>query len=495
MPPPADAYDAHPYTDHAYAESHPDRLAVVARLAGWQPPALDGARVLELGCGRGGNLLPMAASAPGASFAGVDLSERQIDEARRIARETGARNVRFERGDAAAFAPAAEHAFVIAHGLCSWVAPDVRRALLRAITSALAPGGVAYVSFNVLPGWYDRLAARDWLRTFARAGEDPRASLEWLRGAISPELADYRRRLEAVAARIGETDPAYAAHEYLAPEHHPQAVGEWLAEARDAGLRYLGDAIPGETALELLSPEAAARAAGLDDGAREALVDFVRNTAFRRALVVREADARARGWTRPARLDAGALSTMRLTTRLAPRGAHEDPGARSERFEAPDGTSLFEADPAARRALHRLAAAAPASLAFAELAEGAGDGGRALGAWLLDLWLGTGAVGLHATQPPLGDAAAERPLASPVARWHARHGGAITNLWHEEVILQDPALREVLTLLDGTRTVADVAHALGADGTAAATLDEASRASLARAAVAALGASALLVRP
>ena len=81
MPPARDAYDDVPYTDHAYAESHPDRLAVVARLSGWDAAHPTTARVLELGCARGGNLLPMAAALPDATLVGVDRAQAQIDEA------------------------------------------------------------------------------------------------------------------------------------------------------------------------------------------------------------------------------------------------------------------------------------------------------------------------------------------------------------------------------------------------------------------------------
>lgn len=72
-----DAYDEQPYTEHAYAETHPSRLAAVARMAQWEAPAIGQATILELGCGRGGNLLPMAAGLPGARFVGIDRSERQ----------------------------------------------------------------------------------------------------------------------------------------------------------------------------------------------------------------------------------------------------------------------------------------------------------------------------------------------------------------------------------------------------------------------------------
>ena len=240
---PADPYDQRPYTDHAYAESHPDRLASVARLSGWEAPDVEAAHVLELGCGRGGNVLPMAAALPGARVVGVDRSRRQIEEARAIATATGLGNARFVE---ASFEEPLEVAgpfdYVVAHGVASWVAPASRRALLGTIAGALAPGGVAYVSFNVLPGWYERMAARDW-RRFDR-GENAGASMRWLVERVSPEHADYRRRLEAVARRVSETDPAYVTHEFLADEHHPQLVSALLAEAAYAGLAYLGDAIP-----------------------------------------------------------------------------------------------------------------------------------------------------------------------------------------------------------------------------------------------------------
>ena len=172
VPATEDPYDRLPYTEHAYAESHPDRLSVVARLAGWAPPDVATARILELGCGRGGNLLPMAAGLPGATLVGVDRSHRQIDEARSIATSAGVSNLTFVEASFEDPLSADPFEFVVAHGVCSWVAPAFRRALLRTIAGALAPSGVAYVSFNVLPGWYERMAARDWLR--AHSGGDAR---------------------------------------------------------------------------------------------------------------------------------------------------------------------------------------------------------------------------------------------------------------------------------------------------------------------------------
>ena len=41
-------------------QTHPDRLATIALLYGMAPRPVDRCRVLELGCGDGSNLIPMA---------------------------------------------------------------------------------------------------------------------------------------------------------------------------------------------------------------------------------------------------------------------------------------------------------------------------------------------------------------------------------------------------------------------------------------------------
>ncbi len=62
------SYDDVPYSAYPYSKSHPDNLAVMATLFGMSPPPADECRVLELGCGSGGNLIPMACALPRSSF-------------------------------------------------------------------------------------------------------------------------------------------------------------------------------------------------------------------------------------------------------------------------------------------------------------------------------------------------------------------------------------------------------------------------------------------
>src|SRR5512140_943143 len=122
----AASYDDLPYGSRAVRESHPSLLAAVARLFGVDAPAPETARVLELGCAEGGNLLPMAVAAPGGRFLGVDFSIRQIEagDARRGA--LGLENVVLRAADVAARGPEiGTYDYVVAHGLWSWVPEPV----------------------------------------------------------------------------------------------------------------------------------------------------------------------------------------------------------------------------------------------------------------------------------------------------------------------------------------------------------------------------------
>src|ERR1044072_9459865 len=92
----ADRYDVIRYPGHAFAQTHPDRVAALATLFGVDAVAPAGCRLLEIGCGHGGNLLGMALALPGASFVGFDLSGRAIALAKARADELGLANLRFE---------------------------------------------------------------------------------------------------------------------------------------------------------------------------------------------------------------------------------------------------------------------------------------------------------------------------------------------------------------------------------------------------------------
>lgn len=148
-------YNQFPYSSHAYPHSAPEQLQAIAHVFGHSAPSVGTARVLELGAAGGGNLIPAAIRNPAMRAVGVDLSDVQVEMARARAHELGLQNIEFVQADLAELEGEAlgEFDYIICHGLYSWVPPQVQEAMLRICGNNLAPGGLAFVSYNTYPGW------------------------------------------------------------------------------------------------------------------------------------------------------------------------------------------------------------------------------------------------------------------------------------------------------------------------------------------------------
>jgi len=143
-------YDEVRYPGRPYPDTHPDRLATIGILFGMTPAPIDRCRVLEVACGDGANLLPMAYALPGSSFLGFDLASAPVEAGRRMALQLGLANLTLETRDLNRFREdAGSFDYIIAHGLYSWIPASLREALLALIASHLAPAGIAFVSYRL----------------------------------------------------------------------------------------------------------------------------------------------------------------------------------------------------------------------------------------------------------------------------------------------------------------------------------------------------------
>ncbi len=425
------------------------------------PPAE--CRVLELGCGDGGNLVPMAVALPGAQFLGIDASERAIARGRAVVETLGLANATLEVAAIERFEPPQEpFDYVIAHGVYSWVEDPVRDRLLELCRAVLADRGIAYVSYNALPGGRLSGALRDML-VFHTAGiDDPaermegaRALLRLLAGSWSDEHdfgAIMRRQAERLLERSDET----LFHDELAAINQPVYFHEFVAHAARHGLQYLAEADFFEMQTGVLPETASDELLRVEDPVRrEQYLDFIKGRMFRQTLLC-GAELEIDRSPQPLIVESLAVSSPA-------RPAGDPDRAGRVTFEGPTGSTLTTDHPFVTRALEQVAGSWPAAVQVRELipAEANDDERAAVCGALLRCYAGN-IVQLHAAPPPLTTSAGERPEASPLARHQARSGELVTNLRHTGVRIEDDLGRRLVVLLDGTRDRAQLLHELAA---------------------------------
>ena len=251
MTSPSNPYDEFPYKCCPIEWAAPERLALASLLHGGPRSPLDHYRVLELGCGNGANLLPLAFYRRHSNFVGIDGAKSQIDlaEARQAALDLS--NLEFIHLD---FLRAAERIsgpfdYIIAHGVFSWVPTEVRDVLFQLCAHHLRPGGLLYLNYNTRPGWNVRGLVREFLlaqtagETSLRArAQAAQAVAAQVVSALSGMEHHYSQLLADEFRFVGEGEISWVGHEFLAADNHPYWRGEFLALARSHGLEYVADA-------------------------------------------------------------------------------------------------------------------------------------------------------------------------------------------------------------------------------------------------------------
>lgn len=347
-----ESYEALPYERLVHRFTHPDRIALAARRRGFEPPGVVGARVLELGCASGDNLVGMAYGLPGATFVGVDLSARQIAAGRRRAEALGLGNVTLVAGDLADVDGRwGEFDYVLVHGVLSWVPEPVRRRVFEVCGERLSERGVAFVSWNALPGWRFRLLVRDVLQAGAGSAREPAERARLARERLALVAANvvepdgpWGRYLAERAAELSEESDADLLHDTLEVENEAFSLREVVARAGAAGLDWLSDAQEPFVPEETWSPEvrAALEAMG-GEVEREELLDVLRERSLRQGLFVRAGAERGLREELPR---PGGEASLALPSVPLSRGAPPSPRprasalARLQAAEGPRVTSL-----------------------------------------------------------------------------------------------------------------------------------------------------------
>ena len=412
----ASPYDAVPYPGHPFAQTHPDRLATLATLFGLRPAPPERCRVLELGCGDGGQ-----PRADGARAARRELRRRSTPRrrrspaARRSPRELGLANLTLEARAIEELSPApGAFDYVIAHGVYSWVPAAVRDRLLAVCRAALRRRAASPTSATT-PCPAGACARRCATCSSSTPPSSPtRASASRRRGRCCASCSRARRAStgsgRSCAARPSACSPAATRRCCTTSSPRSTTPSTSTSSPRTPtrhGLQYLAEADFFEMQIGAASEPAAQALLAIEDPVRrEQYLDFLKARMFRQTLLCR-AELAIDRTPHPE-----VLERLAVSTQAQPRG---EPGADgAQAFAGPTGSTLTTDHPLVIDALDAPRAPGPPRCGCATCSgRGRADDRGALCDALLRSYAAN-LVALHVHPPRL--ATAGRPPAGQRAR-------------------------------------------------------------------------------
>ncbi|MGL4944238.1 MAG: methyltransferase regulatory domain-containing protein [Thermoguttaceae bacterium] len=465
------AYDTVPYESFPYAQSHIAHLFTVGKIFNFAATDCRKCRVLELGCAAGGNIVPMADEFPGSEFYGIDLSPVQIGAGNKIVTELGLKNVKLETVSITDFpADAGKFDYIICHGVFSWVPQEVRDAIFRICRDHLTESGMAFISYNTLPGWGMVKSLRDMMVFHAKRFENVGDKLSQVLALLNfveemqPEGSLMREVIRQEKTRIEGKQVSYFLHEYLEEENNPLYFHEVATEADKNGLQYLADSSSFAT-MYLDNYDARVRDS-LKTGnflEIEQYLDFITNRRFRWSVFVPKGAAITR------EIPLEKIKEFYLKSNglhLAEGSKVPSPLDNSEltfQHTMPQGRTfnLTVNNKFLAAAFLTLCQQTHSPVAFNDVVKMANEtyglnDSAAVEQALLTFGLRVlfaGGISVHAYPSRAVREVSERPLALPIARVLSRQTKIVTTA-HHSVMTIDPFIACLLSLLDGTNDIA-----------------------------------------
>ncbi|MGI9036113.1 MAG: methyltransferase regulatory domain-containing protein [Pyrinomonadaceae bacterium] len=465
------SYDRVLYPNYLHPQTHPDRLATMTKFFGMNPKSVENCRVLELGCGTGSSLLSFAYDLPESEFVGVDLSEKQIELGNAAINAVGLKNLRLAQGDIMQISRETfgEFDYIIAHGLYSWAPDFARDQILKICRETLTEQGVAFVSYNALPGCRIRQIAREMMTFHAQKFDAPTekvsqsmALLKFVADASGKDKI-YQSVLLEEFKKMSERNYENIFHDDLSEFNHPVYFHEFAAHAARHDLQFVTE-VEHFTTKDINYPKEVLEVLeDISDGdviALEQYLDFINNRRFRQTLLCHKELKITR------QPDAQVLRSVRIASPLQP--VSEKPelaGAQNEKFTGQKDEKIEINHPLVKAAFYHLGKIWTRTATFDELIEAsrkllAAESGaefevtekdeRILTEILFQIFC-SGMLRFHTREPHYATDVSAKPAASPIARWQSENSQSISTLLSTSIVIQDKIGKELLKLLDGTR--------------------------------------------
>ena len=469
------SYDLVEYPAYVHSQMHPSRLAAIARLHGLPAASPTACRLLEVGCGDGLQLLTLAQSYPDSRFVGVDLSATAIARGELMRARLGLDNLTLVAADLQDWDAGSEpFDYILAHGFWSWVPESVRARLLGICERLLAPAGIAYVSYNTLPGCHLRRMLWDAMRFHSECGATPvervQRAMECV-DLLEQGMLQHRRYTAAMSGEIRDLrerfNPSVLFHDELAAINDPCMFSDFLSLAYRHGLGFLAEANYLEMSLKTVGEAVRPTLAGIaeqDLATKEQYLDFLTGRRFRQTLLCR---ASANPRSKP---DVDAVLQLEATSALTADRAQPDEagGMRFSRLDSSMSTDnpllqhlllACQARPQLPQPIEALVDDARATISSSRTRE---EDAAAAADFLLGAFE-VGLVDLYCDAPKFALVAGEHPCASPLARLQIELGyERCASLIPSMGKLDNVLARELALMLDGSRDRAAIRRDLAA---------------------------------
>ncbi len=337
------SYDDVPYESFSYAQTHPERLYTVAKLFGHEAPDFRKAKVLELGCAAGGNLLPLAVMYPDGDYTGIDLSHEQIELAIQQKNALGLSNIRFECMDIMDVTKDfGEYDYIIVHGILSWVPDHVGEKIMDICRDNLSGNGLAVVSYNTLPGWNFIKSLREMMLYHCGRFEDTAGKISQARLFLdflsenTQGNASYKQVIDSERELLAKANDTYLFHDHLESHNRQFYLHEIAAMLQNRGHQYVADSAFATMFVGNMPAGAMKKLREVNDIVRqEQYMDFITNRRFRTTILCRKGQEINRS------LKQEQIFDFYISSAIAPKEANAQLSDRMS-FMAGDGKQEFQ---------------------------------------------------------------------------------------------------------------------------------------------------------
>ena len=274
--------------------ANPSYVRTLSKLVGLEAASLSTAKILELGCASGGNILPFALKYPDSHTIGIDLSNDLIAIGNEMKLSLNLSNIDLICCDIQDLDTSfGTFDYIIVHDVFSCVTDEIRLKILTICKENLNENGLAYISYNALPGWNNLATVRDLALFHSNNFEalpekinQIRLLFDFLKEAVKESDSAYAKLMFETSELLQDKPDFSIVHDFLQTYNKAFYFSAFMDEATKVGLQYVVDAEISKMYIHNYSKIISDKLGGIEEVVRmEQYLDFITNRAFRQTIL------------------------------------------------------------------------------------------------------------------------------------------------------------------------------------------------------------------